>query len=301
MIDIKYHIASIVAVFLALGLGILIGSTIVGDELLVDQQKKILDRLENQFEMIREREVDLVLDNEYKTELISNYENYSLALLPPLVQDRLNEEKIAVVVTGNTDIPSGLVNSITIAGAQVVSKTVVLSNLKLSDNEVNSKLLDYYNIEETEDFRDILRKNIAGSVTAVLLNQGDQGIMEFLQESDVINFTGSFDEPISKVIILGGTNSLETYFAKSFDQSLIENLINGGIKVFGVEKSSAVHSYMADYQENNITTIDNIDMSPGQVGLVFAMEGEPGNYGIKSTAEKFMPSLPVNFLGSEAR
>ena len=47
MIDIRYHIASIVAVFLALGLGVLIGSTIVGDDLLVDQQKKLLDRLKN--------------------------------------------------------------------------------------------------------------------------------------------------------------------------------------------------------------------------------------------------------------
>ena len=39
MIDLKYHIASIVAVFLALGLGVIIGSTIVGDDLLVDHNK----------------------------------------------------------------------------------------------------------------------------------------------------------------------------------------------------------------------------------------------------------------------
>lgn len=301
MIDIRYHIASIVAVFLALGLGVLIGSTIVGDDLLVDQQKKLLDRLEEQFTLFREREENLVLENNYKDQIISNYENYSQALLPPLVRDKLADEVLAIVVTGNTDLPSGLINSITIAGAEVASKTVVLSNLSLVDSEICSKLVDYYNIEALDDAPEVLRKYIAGSVAAVLLNQGDQGIIEFLQENDLINFTGDFSSNITGVIIVGGTNSLDSYFAKSFDQSLIEHLISNGIKVFGVEGSQVEYSYMTDYQQNNITTIDNIDLSPGQIALVFAMEGEPGNYGIKPTAHKFMPSLPVQALGSGER
>ncbi|NLB89358.1 MAG: copper transporter [Syntrophomonadaceae bacterium] len=301
MIDIRYHIASIVAVFLALGLGVLIGSTIVGDDLLVNQQKKLLDRLEEQFTLFREREEQLVLENNYKDQIISNYENYSQALLPPLVKDKLADEVLAIVVTGNTDIPSGLVNSISIAGAQVASKTIVLSNLNLADNEINHKLIDYYNLEPSETNPDLLRQYIAGSVAAVLLDQGDQGIIEFLQENDLINFTGNFSTPITGVIIVGGTNSLETHFAKSFDQSLIEHLLDNGIRVFGVEGSQVEYSYMTDYQQNNITTIDNIDLSPGQISLVFAIEGEPGNYGVKPTAHKFMPSLPVQSLGSGER
>ena len=56
MIDLRYHIATIVALFLALAAGILIGSTIVGDDLLVEQQKKSIDRLEEQFLSLREQE-----------------------------------------------------------------------------------------------------------------------------------------------------------------------------------------------------------------------------------------------------
>ncbi len=304
MIDIKYHIASIVAVFLALGLGILIGSTIMGDDILVDQQKKLLDRLEEQFTIFKDREVQLVQENTYKDEIIGNYENYSQALLPFLVKERLADENVAIVVTGNTDIPSGLINTITIAGAQVVSKTVVLSNINLSNPEIIDKLLNYYDIQDIDDTYDtyeVLRRYIAGSVAAVLLNQDDNGITEFMQENDLLSFTGDFNTPITGVILVGGTNSLDHYFASSFDQSLIEHLGNNGIKVFGVEKSKIEYSYMQDYQQNNITTIDNIDLSPGQISLVFAMEGEPGNYGIKDTAQKFMPSLPVQSLGSGTR
>lgn len=301
MIDIRYHIASIVAVFLALGLGVLIGSTIVGDDLLVDQQKKLLDRLEEQFTLFREREEQLVLENNYKDQIISNYENYSQALLPPLVKDKLADEVLAIVVTGNTDIPSGLINSISIAGAKVASKTIVLSNLNLANSDINTKLIDYYNIEPAEANPDLLRQYIAGSVAAVLLDEGDQGIIEFLQENDLINFNGNFSTPITGVIIVGGTNSMESHFAKSFDQSLIQHLLDNGVKVFGVEGSQVEYSYMTDYQQYNITTIDNIDLSPGQIALVFAMEGEPGNYGVKPTAQKFMPSLPVQSLGSGER
>jgi hypothetical protein len=95
MIDLKYHIASIVAVFLALGLGVIIGSTIVGDDLLVDQQQKLIERLEEQFYTLKDRENELLEDNNYKEQLLYNYENYSQALLPAVVNGRLKDYKVA--------------------------------------------------------------------------------------------------------------------------------------------------------------------------------------------------------------
>ena len=94
---------------------------------------------------------------------------------------------------------------------------------------------------------------------------------------------------------------MESHFAKSFDQSLIQHLLDNGVKFSGLKGLRVEYSYMTDYQQYNITTIDNIDLSPGQIALVFAMEGEPGNYGVKPTAQKFMPSLPVQSLGSGER
>lgn len=40
MMDIRYHIATLIAIFLALGVGILVGSTVVGSDVLNDQQKR---------------------------------------------------------------------------------------------------------------------------------------------------------------------------------------------------------------------------------------------------------------------
>lgn len=296
MIDLKYHITSIVAVFLALGLGILIGSSIVGDNLLVDQQKKIIDRLEEQFYVLRDRDKKLEADNEYKDTIIKNYENYSQTVLPLLVANRLQGYKVAVIVTGDSEVPAGMASALSTAGAEVVSKTVVLANMYLDSAEVRESLIEFYDLEE-DTSRDTLRHYVAVSVAAAIRGQADSSVISFLEQNNLVKFSGDNSSPVNGVILLGGANNLNSYLAESFDQGLIAYFNNEGINVFGVEQSQVGHSYIPAYQQNNISTVDNIDLSPGQISLVLAMEGEAGNYGIKATAQKFMPSLPLSSLG----
>lgn len=293
MIDIRYHIASIVAVFVALGLGILIGSTIVGDNLLVDQQKKMIERLDEQFSLVKERETKLAAESEYKEQIIANYENYSQAVLPLTVNGRLTDYKVAIVITGDSELPAGMVNALSIAGAQVVSKTVLLSNMRLYDDTAK-KVVEFYGLEENAG-RGEMRQTIADSVAKVIMNQGNPAVVDFLQQNALIKFSGANDVPVDGVILLGGANSFENYFASDFDSNLIAALSEAQLKIFGVEGVNVNYSYMGIYQGNNISTIDNIDRSPGQVSLVLAMEGESGDYGVKPTAKKFMPTLPVKY------
>ncbi|MGE5390603.1 MAG: copper transporter, partial [Deltaproteobacteria bacterium] len=89
------------------------------------------------------------------------------------------------------------------------------------------------------------------------------------------------------------------YYADSFDRGLISYLSSQGIKSFGVETSRVTYSSMENYQKEKISTVDDVDLSPGQVSLVLAMEGEVGNYGMKPTAQKFMPSLTLSAVGGE--
>ncbi|MBO8159179.1 copper transporter [Thermosyntropha sp.] len=297
MVDLRYHIASIIAIFLALGLGILIGSTIQGGGILVDQQQKVIDRLEKEFDVLRERESALLAQNESKNRIIENYENYSRTVMPFLIKDHLKGYNLAVVVTGNTDIPAGIINALNMAGAEVGSKTVVLANIKLNDSSLIKKVVDFYNLPADTSV-DNLRKYIASSVAGIIINPGgaDPNVVDFLEESELVKFSGDYNKPVSGVILVGGCNNIENYFASDFDQKLIEDLLNKGMKVLGVEVSGVEYSYMEDYQKNNITTIDNVDLSPGQISLILALEGESGHYGIKETAEKFMPSLPVDSM-----
>jgi len=296
MIDIRYHIASIVAVFLALGLGILIGSTIVGDNLLVDQQKKMIDRLEDQFDVLRNREEALLADNEHKTNIINNYENYSQALLPMLVKDRLPGFQAAIVVTGDVEVPASLLNTLNNAGAAVSSRTVVLTKMNLEEPALRKRLEEFYGLEAGSK-ADTIRQYLAASVAAVISGQADGDIIRFLQDNGLVKISGNTAVAVNGVIMVGGANQLSANFANSFDLALIRDFNRMGIRVYGVEPSQVTYSYMGEYQETAISTVDNIDQSTGQISLVYSMAGEPGHYGIKETAQKFIPSLPVNAPG----
>lgn len=72
---------------------------------------------------------------------------------------------------------------------------------------------------------------------------------------------------------------------------MINALLKTGYNLYGVEDSDTPVSYMRYYQGERLTTVDNIDTVYGQVSLVMAMYGYPGQYGIKESAEAFLPPL----------
>jgi len=295
MIDLRYHIVSIVGIFLALGLGILIGSSIVSDDLMVAQQQKIIDRLEQQFSTLREQESKLVAESAAKTRTINNYENFSQGMLTPIVKDHLQGVNLAVIVSGDQEIPAGLLNSLAISGANVNTQTVVLNNINMKDAALRQRLIKFYGAEAGVT-SDILRQKVAASLGLLLTNKLDGEGKKMLEANNLIKSSGIYSNPIDTVILIGGTNKLGSSFPESFDTSLINTLLAAGKRVVGVESSRVKFSYMETYQKYNMITIDNIDLSLGQISLVLAMTGEPGDYGTKSTATKFMPSVPVEYL-----
>ncbi|HHW62166.1 MAG TPA: copper transporter [Syntrophomonadaceae bacterium] len=295
MVDLKYHIVSIIGIFLALGIGILIGSTLVSDDLMVGQQRKMIDALEEKFTSLREREADLIAENERKDQIIKNYENFSQAMLPVVVENRLQGQRIAMVVTGGMDVPAGMLNTLAKSGANLTSQTIVLSSINMQDAALRNKIIEFYQLKPDAS-SDVLRQRVAQSVAMLICNQGDPSTTQFLQQNKLVKFSGDYNQPVDHIVIMGGAESLGATFMDSFDAPLIDVLLQEEKVLSGVEVSYASVSFMEAYQKFNITTIDNIDLSPGQISLVLSMGGEPGNYGIKDTASKFMPSLPVEYL-----
>ncbi|HBQ85935.1 MAG TPA: copper transporter, partial [Syntrophomonas sp.] len=275
MIDLRYHIASLVAIFLALGLGVLIGSTMVSDDVMVAQQQKMIDRLEEQFYALRDKENTLVAENEKSKKIIDNYENFSQSILPQLVTGRLVGTQVAVMVTGTEDIPAGMLNAFSLAGANVTSKTVLLPNISMNDANIRNNIIKYYGLDSGAN-RDVMRQKVAETMGAVLSNQADPEAVEFLEQNNLVKLNGNYNVAVSAVIIVGGANDLTVYFPDSFDRSLINSVAAAGIKAYGTETSQVKYSYMSRLQQNNITTVDNIDLGPGQISVILSMQGEQG-------------------------
>jgi len=294
MIDLKYHIVSIVAIFIALGMGILIGSTIVGNDVMVAQQQKIISSLERQFADLREHESKLMAEDVKKSKMITQYENFAQSMLVPVVTGQLKGRNVAVIVSGNQAMPSGIINTLGLAGANLNSQAMVLENINMKDSILRSRLIDYFALEYNTT-SDVLRQQVAQSLALQVTNRADSALNVFLEENKLIKMTYSNDQPIDTVILIGGSDTLGQSYPEGFDSSLIKALLDRGIQVIGAERSDVKFSYMKYYQKFSISTVDNIDMSVGQISLVLALNGQPGNYGIKSNATVFMPVLPEGF------
>lgn len=294
MIDLKYHIVSIVAVFLALGMGILIGSTIVSNDVMVTQQQKIIDSLEEQFSSLREHESTLMAEDVKKSKMITNYENFAQGILGPVVAGQLQGRNLAVIVSGNQTMPSGILNTLSLAGANIGSQSMVLENINMKDSKLRADLIDYFALDSNTT-SDVLRQKVAQSLALMVTNQADPALGAFLAKNNLIKITYSNNQPVDTIIMIGGSDTLGQSFPEGFDSTVIKALLENGIQVIGVENSSTKFSYMKYYQKFSISTVDNIDMSVGQIAMVLALNGQPGNYGIKSNATVFMPVLPQEF------
>jgi len=97
ILDIRYHIASLVAVFLALGLGILIGASLLDEGKLIESQEKLISGLEKRFDMLQSEQALLERENAVLTSQINEHKAVLAALEQPLIEGALAGRRISVV------------------------------------------------------------------------------------------------------------------------------------------------------------------------------------------------------------
>ena len=86
MISLRYHIVSLVAVFLALALGIVVGSTVL--------QEGTVSVLRATSEAVRAKSEENSRKNVELTRQIGDLQRFGVAVLPELVQDRLEGRSV---------------------------------------------------------------------------------------------------------------------------------------------------------------------------------------------------------------
>ena len=59
----------------------------------------------------------------------------------------------------------------------------------------------------------------------------------------------------------------------------------------GVETSTAEPSSISFFQGNDLSSVDDVEMTAGQLALVFSMLGAEGSFGVKGSADRLLPDL----------
>lgn len=291
IINIKYHIASLVAVFLALGIGIVIGIALLGNDSVTKTQETIIKDLRNNYDKINTENKDAQADIKKLQSLINNNHEYEKKTLPLFMDNKLQGQQIAIIETNVSPAKEELVNSLTkVAGANVISDTIILNGLSINDQNKRDQIAEELNLKGKN--KDEISKELATLITQNLTNGQNKKLIDLLLKEGLIKINGNFGVPVSAVIIIGGSSDDKNNKEEIIDAPIINYLNEQKIPVYGVESTDVAVSYMKSYQKMKITTVDNIDQISGQAALIWAIEKQlPGNYGLKNTAKQLLPNM----------
>ncbi|MBU7007676.1 copper transporter [Phosphitispora fastidiosa] len=292
IIDFKYHVASLVAVFLALGIGILVGSSFLGEnvnEAIIQQQKQIVSNLNRDFEQMRQdHKVAQEEIEAYKSDLNIS-KQFEEQVLPTLFSGKLAEKQIAVIETNSYGFHDDWIENLGITGANVVSITAVLDGFDLSQEEIRNSIKTKLMLKD--DSEGAVSQELAREIAEGIISAQNLENLHYFEQLGLIKNSGDYGVPIDAVIFVGGSQEEVGQRCANLDIPMMNYFLERNIPVFGVETSDVAYSYMKEYQKLKVSTVDNIDMIPGQLSLVMSVYGKPGNYGIKTTARQLMPEV----------
>jgi hypothetical protein len=287
MFDLRYHVASLAAVFLALIIGILVGVGIA-DRGLLDKGTRNL--LNHQIADLRARldaasKRSAADDREQKAALSYIKETY-----PVLVRNRLRGKHVAVVFVGKLDtgLSTAVERALIDAGAQETRMRAL--KVPIDVQQVDSRLASDSTGQSYVGKAKL--ENLGRALGEELVSGGDTPLWDSLTDTLVDQRSGASKTPVDGVVVIrtvppqrGGT--------KRFLFGLYQGLSSPGLPAVGVEKTNAKSSAVEIFGKGGLSTVDDIDELAGKLALVLLLAGEPaGHYGVKQSADDILPPFP---------
>ena len=284
----KFYVISIIAIFAALGIGIYIGFTLDTESFIDEQKEDIAAKLEERFDFLTNENQELKLSLKEIEVENDNYKYFIDSTYEEIVKGRLNGTKIAIIETTDDYVYSGIGQILETAGANVINVTTI------NDRIMNEDMLQniYNELGRPTSANNLISTSIEELTKSLIIGQETE-LVEKLIEKDFVDIIGIINESIDYVIIAGGSVGEDKERLTLVDQVIVNTVKNMDKPLVGIEKLKSSYSYMEAYKSFRISTIDNVDTPMGKVSLVLAMEGRPGHYGLKSTAEELIPNLSL--------
>jgi hypothetical protein len=316
VISLRYHIVSLVAVFLALALGIVVGSTVL-QEGTVSVLRATSERVRQESE--RNSKENVALKQEQ-----ARLQSFGTTVLPELVQDRLKGRSVVLVDTDKVD--SGLRNGVRKvledAGARVDGQiTFADERLALGADADRTAMAGLLAVDAgaPEVLRGELVKKLAARLaTSTALPQEDgqrasdmlTGLQDakFLADLELSRPLASGTDPFprqgSMFVLLGPAAAATTAVAPdAFLVPLADQVSSqagtgpvAGVEAFAVPKETSWILALRDNRtvSRRVSGIDSVDTVYGQLALVEALEDSlqqlpAGQYGTKDGASGLLP------------
>lgn len=285
VIDLRTHVFSLVAVFLALGIGILVGVDLIGGRGIIAQEKGMVQRLELDFNRLRAENTQMAGQIKQNRAALAVNQEFGQGIVPTVISGRLQGTTVAVVVTDGAD-PTDTIHLLKEAGATLgpVISLVTSSQVSPSSQAAALALL--------KATKAGLYASLAQQMASGLAN-GASGNLDAIAQTGLFHITGSFDVPVQAILLVTGHPGQKDALAQSFGVPFVLSLKRQGVTVTQAEFSSvqAAQSTIPFFDGLGIATVDDLDQPSGEVSAVWGLTGSTGNWGEKPTAQSLMPPL----------
>ena len=275
MLDFRYHALSLVAVFLALGIGILLGTTI-GDQLVSEANRDLSSSLRGDVTEARR-------EARGAREALEDRERFIAASFERVAGDRLRGMNVAIVSSGELpdDVERGARDAVEDAGGEVagVAETVPPPSLP----ELGEAIPRRFDGLLANDPR---TASLGRAVGRGLASGG--GLARRLADRFPDRFRGEFPRS-DAVVYFRDPGADRNGDQERFEQGLIDGLGSLREPVVGVETLDTDPSQISFYEDRMPASVDNVNTPAGRIALVLALDGARGSFGFKGSADAPVP------------
>jgi len=278
----RYHATSLIAVFVALAVGILVGAEFGGDAL-SGASRNLENSLVDNLQDARSQADDLRGELNRANEL-------SERVYPVLTRDRLRGKRIGIVAIG------GLPNRVTAAveealaptGARLVAVGVVREPVDVNGLAGQLSQTRFADLRTNQD-----------QLTALGTGLGRQLVLggtlpEFVRGELFSRASGSFGDLDGAIVVRDQPEDfgqVQRARAEQLESGLLNGMSATRVPVVGVEATDAEPSAVPFFQGNGLSSVDDVEDQAGHLALVFALLGAEGSFGTKATADRLLPDL----------
>ena len=327
MIDFRYHLVSIVAVFLALAIGIVLGST--------ELQGPTYNFLSHTTAKLQNQLDQATSQRDAAQQQASEDEAYAQAVEPAVLHDLLTGQQLLIVTEpgAQSSVVSGIITAATDAGAHVTGQINLAPKFfdtsGTTQDSLNTTTLDVaqtanitldtsatYQQQAAQVIASEILTTSAGSTSSGSSGSqsagGDQGanagtMLQAYAASQFLSITGQPATPATLVIVVTPQNAPSDGNADQLDQVLIPLVQELAAKsaatvVVGSSSGSGAGSPMAVLRSNNVSnqvsTVDDADLFSGQTVAIQALAvrlstGKVGSYGFTANGATAIAPSPA--------
>jgi hypothetical protein len=278
----RYHATSLIAVFIALAIGIVVGAALGGDT--IDNTRKDLENsLTGNLRDARERADELSAE-------LGRANEFSDRVYPVLVRDQLRGRRIGLLALG--ELPDGVYGAIEDAleptGARLVAVGVVrepVDTKSLSGDLTKTRFADIGESPETQ--------TAFGAAAGRQLVVGGP-LLEPVRDRLFSRASGTFGGLDGMIVVRSQPDDMgpvQRAVAGRVESGIAAGIASTRAPAVGVEDSGAEVSSVSLYVGSGLTSVDDVDLVAGRVATVFALLGAEGSFGVKGSADRLLPDL----------